>query len=219
MNIQQTCGCIAAAKNGGCHVVRPLDVDAGWTDEGEGASAGTALAIDVKTMGDGPATGAIIRLTLRHFEYDHAGAVTWIGDQYEWFEDPRRPIPKDVVASTGITDDMLTGQSIEDWVVTDMLQEATVVIAHGIETVRPWIESRLEGARDLRWACSMTEVDWHARGFDGVLLRYLLMQAGYQHDRDRPGAAVDAIVQMLRHRDRNGCTVLSEMLARDYRPS
>lgn len=219
MNIQKTCGCMAAADDYGCRFVRPLDVDAGWTDEGNGASVGSALAIDVKTIGGGPETGAIIRLNLRQFEYDHAGAVTWIGEQYEWFEDPGCPVPREVTASTGISDDMLMGQAIEDWVVTDMLQEASVVIAHGVGTVRPWIERRLEGARDLYWACSMFEVDWYARGFDGVLLRYLLMQAGYQHDRDRPGAAVDAIVQMLRHRDGTGRTVLSEMLAHVCRPS
>ena len=218
MNIKQTCGCLAAANDGRCHVVRPLDVHEGWTDEGEGASAGTAVAIDVKTIGESPGAGSIIRLTLRQFEYDHAGAVTWIGDQYEWFEDPGRPIPKEVTTSTGITDDMVAGQGIEDWVLTDMLQDASVVIAHGVGDARPWIETRLEGARDLNWACSMTEVDWPSRGFDSVLLRYLRMQAGYQHERDRPGAAVDAIVQMLRHRDGNGRTVLSEMLARDHRP-
>ncbi|WP_157099180.1 hypothetical protein [Novosphingobium rosa] len=214
MNMQGTCGCVAATRNGGCHVVRALHLEPGWTDEGEGCAVGTAVVIEVKTTSLDIGAGAIIRLTLRQFEYDHKGAILWLGDLYEWFEDPGHPIPAEVVAATGITDARVRGKVIEDWVLQDILSEASIAITHGCPAVRRRIEQRLGGALDVEWACSKDGVDWYARGFGGCSLRYLLMRCGHHCERRRPGDGVDPVIQVLRHRTADDRTALSELLDR-----
>jgi DNA polymerase-3 subunit epsilon len=60
----------------------------------------------------------------------------------------------------------------------------------------------------------MSQIDWRARGFDGKVLGYLLLQAGHYHCGHRASADVDALIQLLRTRDGAGRTALAEMRER-----
>lgn len=91
-------------------------------------------------------------------------------------------------------------------------------MAHNSRFDRTWVENRLPGARGLAWCCSMSQVDWRARGFDGRVLGYLLVQAGFFHGGHRASADVDAMIQLLRHRTRDGRTALAEMIETGARP-
>ncbi|TPG52034.1 hypothetical protein [Sphingomonas glacialis] len=85
-------------------------------------------------------------------------------------------------------------------------------MAHDSRFDRAWVEDRLEDARQLAWTCSMAQVDWKARGFDGRVLGYLLVQAGFYHCGHRASADVDTLIQLLRHSDGAGRTALAEMI-------
>ncbi|MGJ3629336.1 hypothetical protein AB5I41_25245 [Sphingomonas sp. MMS24-JH45] len=63
-----------------------------------------------------------------------------------------------------------------------LLRSASFIVAHDSGFDRTSIErARLPDAAGLAWVCSMRQVDWRARGFDGRVLGYLLIQNGFYH--------------------------------------
>ena len=200
-------------------MLRPLLLRNGPTGDGDERGPFVGVAIDVETTGLDPKKGKIIELALRRFRYDHAGVITDVDQAYEWREDPGEPLTHEIIALTGITDDDLVGREIDEGAATRLLQSASFVVAHNSKFDRSWVEDRLPDAAGLAWCCSMEQVDWKARGFDGRVLGYLLVQAGYYHCGHRASSDVDALIQMLRHRDTDGRTSLAEMIDQGSRPS
>jgi hypothetical protein len=91
------------------------------------------------------------------------------------------------------------------------------------KTPKRKVKAKLRGDRTPATApnaCwSMRQVDWRARGFDGRVLGYLLLQHGYYHCGHRASADVDALIQMLRHECPGGRTALPEMIDTGSRPT
>ncbi|MFL0586098.1 DNA polymerase III subunit epsilon [Sphingomonas sp. ABOLG] len=215
-------GCEVAPAEGGDSSVRilhRLDVQEGPTGEGAGKGPHVGLVLDVETTGLDFERDAIIELAARRFRYDDEGVITHIDRPYEWTEDPGKPIPPEIAALTGLRDEDVAGRFIDDEAATRLLRSATVVIAHHSRFDRRWVERRLDGAQGLAWACSMEQIDWRGRGFDGRSLGFLLCQAGWFHDGHRAGADVDAVIQLLRHPFEDGRTALADLLERSARPS
>ena len=65
----------------------------------------------------------------------------------------------------------------------------------------------------------MRQVDWRARGFDGRVLGYLLLQRGFYHCGRRASADVNALIEMLRHEDGARRTALAEMIETGAKPT
>lgn len=207
-----------ATGMGTARVLNPLRLEEGPTGEGAERGPYVGVAIDTETTSLDWRTGKVIELALRRFRYDDTGVITHIDRAYEWREDPGEPLTAEVCALTGLTDIDLIGQEIDTDAAVRLLRSASFVAAHNSAFDRPWVEKRLEEARDLPWVCSMSQVDWRGRGFDGRVLGYLLVQNGFYHCGHRASADVDAMVQMLRHRDTDGRTALAEMIATGSKP-
>ena len=199
--------------------VRRLAIEAGPTGEGDPNARSVGVVVDVETEGMDASTDAIIEIALRRFLYDGAGNITRIDRCYSWRQDPGRSLRKEIVRLTRITDDDLKGQFIDEVSATTILNSASVVIAHNAKFDRAFVERRLPDAAGRPWACSCNEIDWLERGFDGRVLGYLLMQAGWFHDGHRADADVDATIAILRHRDGQGRTALAELLDTAGRPT
>ncbi|BCA62731.1 hypothetical protein HMP09_1965 [Sphingomonas sp. HMP9] len=208
----------AAVEDGVVRVLHPLRLREGSTGEGDGTGSYVGVGIDVETTGLDATTGRIIELALRRFRYDRNGVITDIDEAHEWREDPGEPLTPEIQALTGITDADLEGREIDEEAATRLLRSASFVVAHNGSFDRRWVENRLPGARGLNWCCSMSQVDWKARNFDGKILGYLLVQAGYYHCGHRASADVDAMIEILRHRDADDRTALAEMIERGARP-
>ncbi|WP_231726062.1 MULTISPECIES: 3'-5' exonuclease [unclassified Sphingomonas] len=193
--------------------LQPLQLATGPTGDAESPGPFGGIAVDVETTGLDPDKGRIIEIAMRRFRYNRDGFITDIGQPYSWLEDPGEPLPGEISAITGLTNADLLGQEIDAPAATRLLTSVSFVVAHNSAFDRKWIEERLPDARGLAWCCSMSQVDWRARGFDGRTLGYLLMQSGYYHSGHRASADVDALIQMLRHQDASGQTALSEMIA------
>lgn len=200
-------------------MIRRLDLRTGATGEGSGRGRHIGIAIDVETTGLDASNGAIIELALRRFRYDADGVITDVDEPYAWVEDPGRPISAEITALTGLSDTDVAGHLIDEDAAERLLNSASFVVAHNSAFDRTWVENRLEGARGLNWVCSMAQVDWRARGFDGRTLAFLLMQVGYFHGGHRADADVDALIQLLRHRFDDGRTALSVLLEQGSGPS
>lgn len=209
----------AAAAETAVRVLHPLRLETGPTGEGEGRGSFVGVALDVETTGLDAKTGRIIELAIRRFRYDGAGVITDIDEAFEWREDPGEPLTPEITALTGLTDADLSGREIEDDAAVRLLRSASFVVAHNSRFDATWIESRLPEAAGLAWTCSMSQIDWKARGLDGRVLGYLLVQAGFFHGGHRASADVDALIQLLRHRDADGRTALAEMIGRGSRTS
>jgi DNA polymerase-3 subunit epsilon len=68
------------------------------------------------------------------FEYDRQnGRIYKVLGSWEWFEDPGFSIPPEITKITGITDEMVAGQRIDDRAVNDLLGRVVLVIAHNAD--------------------------------------------------------------------------------------
>lgn len=219
MTLHAEVGRAEAAGDANVRVLHPLRLHEGPTGVGVGRGLHVGVAIDVETTGLDVDTGKVIELAIRRFRYDADGVITTIDEAFEWRQDPGEPLAADITALTGLTDADLAGRAIDEEQATELLRSASFVVAHNSAFDRRWVEKRLPGAVGLNWCCSMRQVDWRARRFDGRVLGYLLLQAGFYHCGHRASADVDALIQMLRHEDVDGRTALSEMIDTGSRPT
>jgi DNA polymerase-3 subunit epsilon len=133
-----------------------------------------ALVVDVETTGVEKATDVIIELGLLRFTYDaRTGQPVDVLAAESLLEDPGRPIPEEIVALTGITDDMVRGQRIPDARVHELLDGVGIVLAHNASFDRPFIERRLPAFRDVHWGCTQRDIDWRALGIGSHSLEFL----------------------------------------------
>ena len=143
----------------------------------DGTPTRTALFVDVETTGLDAERDAIIELACVPFQYAPTdGRVFTVGDPLVCLEDPRRPIPESVTELTGLTNDMVRGQRIDDDAVARLLAGASLVIAHNARFDRRCIERRLPAFARKPWACSQHEVPWKTLGCSSYSLEYILLK-------------------------------------------
>lgn len=138
------------------------------------------LCLDTETTGLNPACDKIIELGIVAFQYDPLTAgIIKIIDRYAGFEDPGIPLSAETTAITGITDEMVSGQSFDDAQVCRLADQASLVIAHNAAFDRKFVEARFPVFSKVPWGCSMTQVDWQAERISTRVLEYLLFKFGW----------------------------------------
>ena len=121
---------------------------------------------------------------------------------------------------TGITDAMVAGQRIDQEEVTQFALSAAVVIAHNAAFDRRFLERFCPLFSFKPWACSMSEIDWAAEGFEGTKLAYLAVGCGFFYDRHRAANDCLAAVEVLsRALPKSGVNALAHLLARARLPT
>jgi DNA polymerase-3 subunit epsilon len=160
-----------------------------------------ALVVDVETTGIDRATDAIIELGVVRFSYDAlTGQPIEVLAAESLLEDPGRTIPEEIVQLTGITDDMVRGQRIDDARVQQLLAGVGIVLAHNAGFDRPFIERRFPAFGEVHWGCTQRDIDWRALGIGSHSLEFLV----YKH----LGAFFDG------HRAADDCQATLALLAR-----
>lgn len=194
--------------------LRRIALKTGATGFDDAAAAHrVAAVVDVETTGLNGETDAIIELAVRRFKFDDGGRILEIGASRCWREDPGVALPEDISRLTGIKDEDLVGQRIDDDAAVRIIGSADLVIAHNASFDRPLVERRLSALPPKAWACSCREIDWRGAGFDGRALGWLCAQAGWFYDAHRADGDVDAVIQLLSHQRSDGVTLLSELAA------
>lgn len=167
----------------------------------EGTAQGpllTVLVLDTETTGLDASRDRIIELALLRVPVDSqsglpVGAVT----VYDGLEDPGMPISKEVQEITGITDAMVRGQRLDEARIAQMLEGVDLVVAHNAGFDRPFCESRLPQFRQLRWGCSIADMNWKAAGYGSAKLEQLALHNGWFYDAHRAEVDCHALLAVL----------------------
>jgi len=178
------------------------------------------LFVDTETTGLDPARDEIIELAMVPFTYGVDGEVYDVGAAFEQLRQPSKPISAEITAITGITDAMVEGQSIDPSAVAAFAAPAALVVAHNAAFDRRFLERFCEVFTTKPWACSMSEIDWAAEGYEGTKLAYLAAGAGFFYERHRATHDCHAAIALLARRHAGtGRTGLQQLLERARTPS
>jgi DNA polymerase-3 subunit epsilon len=137
----------------------------------------TAVAVDVETTGLDCSRDHIIQFCSVPFTYSlNTGQVFDVGPPATQLQDPGQALRPEIKALTGLTDDRLRGQRLDEVRITRLISDASLVIAHNARFDRCFLEARLPVFRDKTWACSLSDVSWPV-GVGSTKLEFLL----YKH--------------------------------------
>jgi DNA polymerase-3 subunit epsilon len=177
------------------------------------------LYVDTETTGTDAARDEVIELAMVPFKYDAEGRICAVGEAFVALREPKVPISEEITRITGITNDMVAGQSIDPNDVAAFITQAAVVVAHNAQFDRRFVERLYEGFKLKGWACSMSQVDWKGEGFEGTKLSYLAGQCGFFFDGHRAQNDCLAGLEILGRPLKSGRTALAHMLETARKPS
>lgn len=156
------------------------------------------LVLDTETTGLSHAVDKIIELALLGVALDARTGLPFGPVQvFEGFEDPGMPIPEKAREVTGISDDMVRGQRLDDAAVAALVEGADLVVAHNAGFDRPFVEARFPALADKAWACSFMDIDWKAAGAGSAKLGALAADQGWFFDAHRAQVDCHALLQLL----------------------
>lgn len=139
----------------------------------------TGIYLDTETTGFDEDTCKIIELAMVKFRFSSDGRLFDMPADFDEFNDPGGPIPDEIVTLTGITDDMVKGQRIDQDQVNAFLEGTALIIAHNAAFDRRFCEAHLHGFDKFAWGCSANQVPWREAGFESRKLEYLAYRQGF----------------------------------------
>lgn len=155
------------------------------------------VILDTETTGLNYRSHEIIEIGVITFTFNDIGEIGDVTGVYGGLQQPTVPIPVEITRLTGITDDMVAGQVIDVTRLKSLIEPTDLIIAHNAGFDRPFCEAFSPMFCNKAWACSVSEIDWSARGFEGSKLGYLIGQSGYFHDGHRAIDDCFALLEVL----------------------
>jgi DNA polymerase-3 subunit epsilon len=163
----------------------------------DGSPTRLGLFVDVETTGLDPDEDEIIELAMVQFVYAIDGRIFEIREPIEALREPAKPISAAITALTGITDEMVAGKKLDPDIVSRAAAKSDLILAHNAGFDRRFLERMSSVFASKPWACSMSQVDWAAEGFEGTKLGYLAMGSGFFYDRHRAANDCLAALELL----------------------
>ncbi|HWU42523.1 MAG TPA: 3'-5' exonuclease [Bdellovibrio sp.] len=203
-----------------CQMPFPSYATSDWLQK-NGETVRKGLVVDVETTGLNSSEDSIIEIGLRQFLFNKdTGEILAFEKSYSAFQDPERPLSKEIIALTGITDEMVKGQRIDWEQVHSLFTESVLVIAHNARFDRPFIDKKSKISTEKIWACSLKQIDWTQKGFFSPKLELLNIYHGFFTDSHRAINDVDALLYLLSHKNEiSGKTYLCELMNNAKRSS
>lgn len=197
----------------------PPPVPAG--NDAPALAAPRVLILDTETTGLSHESDRIIELAMLLVSVDATtGRPFGPVETFEGIEDPGMPIPEVAKQVTGITDEMVLGQRLDDARVQALIECADLVVAHNAGFDRPFVEARFPGFAHKPWACSFADIDWKAQGAESAKLGALAQDRGWFYDAHRALVDCHALLQVLASPQADGSgTGLARLIAAASRPS
>ena len=131
---------------------------------------------------------------------------------YVGFQEPSKPLTQEIIDLTGITMDMLEGQSLDIEKIETILEKTDFVIAHNAAFDRPFTHGISANFSEKKWACSMSNVPWRELGFESLKLTHLASDLGFffePHQADKDCLAGLAILAQV---DKAGESYFQKMM-------
>lgn len=173
-----------------CHLFASVEIP--------GDQLATVLILDTETTGLNPARDKMVELAMLRVQVDRrTGQPVGAMQVYNGLEDPGMPMPDEARAVTGITDDMLRGQRLDDAQVHALLAGVDLVVAHNAGFDRPFVEARFAAFEGLKWACSFADIDWKSLGRGSAKLSALGQDVGFFYDAHRAEMDCHALLAVL----------------------
>lgn len=169
------------------------------------------VVLDVETTGLDKDVHAVTELGLTGLRYSPSlGKITSVTASGAWYQDPKQPIPPFIQNLTGISDADVQGKQIEGSDIAHYFENDPLVIAHNASFDRGFCSKYIESINpDLRWACSVTSVDWSAAGLGSKALEFILYRLGFFYDGHRANTDTLALVYVFIERPE----LLKELIA------
>lgn len=138
--------------------------------------------MDFETTGFKAGEDKPIELGLLKLDYSPSQNKLRLVETLRNLEDPGFPLPEIITRVTGLQDEMLKGQQFDDELIADFLSDVQVMVAHNAGFDRPFFDIRFPALANMKWVCTLKDVDWYAEGFESSKLEYLLYKHGYFYD-------------------------------------
>ena len=202
-------------RSGDYKVLRRMSPSLSYPAAAPGATLQRVAILDTETTGLQVASDRVIELAVVVVDVDLAsGQPVGMVQVFDGFEDPGRTLSPEIVALTGITDEMVRGQSLDEGALAQVMQGVTWVVAHNAAFDRPFVEARLPQFAQLPWACSFADLDWKAEGRISAKLEALAADAGLFYDAHRADADCHALLSVLTQPLSNGRSGLLQLWQR-----
>ncbi len=184
-------------KSGQYRVIERLNAPERYW-QGEPNTSRIGVVIDAETTGLDTGSDKIIELGFIAFEYDAGtGLIYRILHSYDGFEDPGQPLDDIVKQITGITDEMVANQHLDDDEINTWLEKADLIIAHNAAFDRQMLERRLSAASQTNWACTFNDIDWMDENISSLKLDYIAYKMGFFFDGHRAINDAQATLHLL----------------------
>ena len=190
------------------------------TDPVRIANAEDGILLDVETTGVDTAKDLVIQLAMRKFRFDAQGIIS-VGEVFDQLNDPGIPIPPEVTKLTRITDEDVKGRLITEDSVREFVGEnVRMVLCHNAGFDRKMVERAFPtaGFEDLRFDCSLTQVNWLMRGNNGRSLELLAMRAGFVYGSHNALNDINVMPFVLNRDDPEMGTPFAEMAIKGDAP-
>lgn len=136
------------------------------------------LYVDVEATGLDTERDEVIELAAYPFKFTLDGRIVDLGDPLHFYSEPRKKITAEITKLTGITEEMVVGQSIDVPELERWVDRIDLVVAHHAEYDRPMLERITKKFERKCWGCSMSQVPWAEYGIGGRKLEYILAALG-----------------------------------------
>lgn len=176
------------------------DCDNGYNDNNNKNKL-LGVYLDTETTGLDFKNDKIIELALVPFEYSQDGRIFKVLDSYSSLQDPGRLLSEQITLLTGITNEMVKDQVIDATRVEEIVNSASLIIAHNSSFDRKFVEKQFPIFAQKAWSCSYTQVPWQQENITSAKLEYLAYKFGFFYDAHR--AEMDCLV---------GLHILSQVL-------
>ncbi|SCA55934.1 DNA polymerase III epsilon subunit and related 3'-5' exonuclease [Candidatus Terasakiella magnetica] len=179
----------------------------------DGTETRNGLFVDVETTGLDYLKDEIIEIAMVPFTYSVDGRIFEVKEAFQGLREPSEPISEEITAITGITNDMLKGQSIDVDEVNAFASTVNLVIAHNASFDRKFLENFAGVFETKAWGCSVKEVPWTEEGYDGAKLGYLANSMGFFFDAHRATDDCLASIEILSKKlPATGCLAFFKLL-------
>jgi len=176
--------------------------------------------LDTETTGVNRVNDKIIELALKVVTFEKSsGMIISIDQVYESFNDPGEEISQEITMLTGISDDMVNGQSIDWGKVDTILKNTNIVVAHNASFDRAFVEKHSSVSQTKIWACSINDIDWLGRGFTSSKQELLCYWHGFYFEAHRAMNDVDALIHLLTHSSYDIDRPVLELIENSQKPT